>query len=118
MRAANGTGAALAEARFHVANAAVLDAVMSDPTRARRELQHATAILSDNRPLVMDRLAPTLETIRREIDGAAGDVAATTAADWARYERIEIELDHLINTIRRSGMCTARPEPDNDRIAN
>ena len=98
-RSVNQTGSALAEARFHVANAAVLDAVMGDRARARQELTSAAAILLDRQPRVVDKLLPALATIQREVNDAIVD-STTHSANWRRYERIKTDLDHLIKAFR------------------
>ena len=95
------SGAALAEARFYAANAAVLDAVMGDRERATLELTRAATILLDRKPLIADKLLPTLETIRREVNDAIVD-PMTNSANWQRYEKIKTDLDHLIKAIRLS----------------
>ena len=100
IRAASGAEADLVEARFHVANAEVLDAGMGEKRRATVELIRAENYLLETRPLIVDKLRPALEKIRQELGPARVDSDWMISEYSERYERIKSDLDHMIERVR------------------
>jgi hypothetical protein len=99
--AANPAVTDLLEARFHVSNAEVLAAAMSEKDRAVKELARAETSLEAVQPLVTRSLSPDLKTVEREI-AAAERSDADPAFSNVPFETIKTNLDHLIQTLRSS----------------
>jgi hypothetical protein len=99
--AANPAVTDLLEARFHVSNAEVLAAAMSEKDRAAKELARAETSLEAVQPLVNRSLAPDLKTLEHEI-AAAERSEADPAFSNVPFEVIKTNLDHLIQTLRSS----------------
>jgi hypothetical protein len=97
--AANPAETDLLEARFHVSNAEVLAAAMSENDRAAKELARAENSLETVQALVNRSLAPRLKTVENEITAAERSEADLTFSDLA-FETIKTNLDHLIQTMR------------------
>jgi predicted component of type VI protein secretion system len=97
--ASRGAEADLVEARFHLANAEVFDAAMDDQQKARIELKRAENYLIVDRPSEKNAL-PGLATIKKEIDAAILDLESINSKNLERYERLKIDLDHVIATLR------------------
>ena len=91
----------LLDARFHVSNAEVLADAMSENDRAVTELTQAQNSLHAAQSLIDPRLDPQLKTLETEIIAAEkgrADVVLSTVS----FENMKTELDHLIQTVRRS----------------
>lgn len=99
--AANPAETDLLEARFHVSNAEVLAAAMSENDRAVKELARAENSLETVQALVNRSLAPQLETVENEIT-AAERSEADLAFSNVSFETIKTNLDHLIQTVHAS----------------
>ena len=99
--AANPAETDLLEARFHVSNAEVLAAAMSENDRAAKELARAENSLETVQALVNRSLAPQLETVESEIT-AAEHSEADLAFSNVSFETIKTNLDHLIQIVRAS----------------
>jgi len=97
--AANPAETDLLEARFHVSNAEVLAAAMSENDRAAKELARAENSLETVQALVNRSLAPRLKTLENEITAAERSEADPTFSDLP-FETIKTNLDHLIQTMR------------------
>jgi hypothetical protein len=97
--ASRGAEADLVEARFHLANAEVFDAAMDDQQKARIELKRAENYLIVDRPSEKNALSG-LATIKKEIDAAILDLESINSKNLERYERLKIDLDHVIATLR------------------
>jgi hypothetical protein len=99
--AANPAETDLLEARFHVSNAEVLAAAMSENDRAVKELARAENSIEAVQALVNRSLAPQLKTVENEIT-AAERSEADPAFSNVPFEAIKTNLDHLIRTVRSS----------------
>jgi hypothetical protein len=99
--AANPAETDLLEARFHVSNAEVLAAAMSENDRAVKELARAENSLETVQALVNRSLAPQLKTVESEIT-AAEHSEVDPAFSNVSFETIKTNLDHLIQTVRSS----------------
>jgi len=99
--AANPAVTDLLEARFHVSNAEVLAAAMSETERAVKELARAETSLEAVQPLVNRTLAPDLKSVESEIAAAERSEADPVFSN-VPFETIKTNLDHLIQTLRSS----------------
>lgn len=99
--AANPAETDLLEARFHVSNAEVLAAAMSENGRAAKELARAENSLEAVQGLINRSVTPPLKTVESQISAAERN-----EQDWAfskvPFETIKTNLDHLIQTVRAS----------------
>jgi hypothetical protein len=100
LRAASGAEADLIEARFHLANAEVFAAAMGDPQKATIELGRAQSYLLLAQPSVKKDALPILATIKEEIGAITRDLETINLENFDRFERLKIDLDHLIETVR------------------
>lgn len=99
--AANPVETDLLEARFHVSNAEVLAAAMSENDRAVKELARAQNSLETVQALVNRSLTPELKTVENEIT-AAERSDADLAFSNVSFETIKTTLDHLIQRVHAS----------------
>ena len=99
--AANPAETDLIEARFHVSNAEVFAAAMSENDRAVKELARAESSLEAVQALVNGSLAPELKTLESEIT-AAERGKADPAFSNIPFTTIKTNLDHLIQIVRSS----------------
>jgi hypothetical protein len=91
----------LLEARFHVSNAEVLAAAMSENDRAVKELARAESSLEAVQPLVKNSLDPQLKTVETEITAVERRDAESTFST-SPFENIKTDLDRLIQSVRAS----------------
>jgi hypothetical protein len=99
-RAVGSIEAELVEARFHVASAEAFGAGLGESPRAKIELNRAESYLIATRPLLSNRMLPTVESIQHELEAARTDLALMNTEDSERFERIKTDLDRLIQTVR------------------
>ena len=99
--AANPAETDLLEARFHVSNAEVLAAAMSEHDRAVKELTRAETSLEAVQPLLKGVLDPQLTTVETEIT-AAERSEANSGFSSGPFEDIKTDLDRLIQKVRAS----------------
>jgi hypothetical protein len=100
LRAASGAEADLVEARFHLANAEVFASALGEPQKAKIEFERAENYLMVAQPSVEKNALPVLAKIKKEIDAARLDLGSSNSENFERYERLKIDLDHLIATTR------------------
>jgi hypothetical protein len=100
LRAASGAEADLVEARFHLANAEVFASALGEPQKATIELERAERYLVSAQPSVEKNALPVLGTIKETIGATRQDLETINSENFERYERLKIDLDHLIETVR------------------
>jgi hypothetical protein len=98
--AARSAEADLVEARFHLANAEVFAAAMGDQQKARIDLERAENYLIMDQPSVEKNALPVLATIKKEIGAARLELESINSENFEHYERLKIDLDRLIKTVR------------------
>jgi hypothetical protein len=111
LRAKSGAEADLVEARFHLANAEVFAAAMGDPQKATIELDRAEGYLVAAQPSVEKNTLPAMALIKKEIGAARLNLESINSENFDGYERLKIDLDHLIKIVRSQPLSI---EPTHD----